>query len=235
MENIISIDNENLANYVMFKLDKIDNGFTEQELNEIVEVVIDYKNETDSSFVFLEELLKLKNLKTITLRNGYIYNDNYNIFLNLSNLSEFVFDNCEFENADLIASLKIKSLSLINCKITSYSFINVFENLEELSIINGEIEIEKLNALNHLKYLQISYSNITDNVELNINTLEELYIDNTNMDNFNFLNHLSSLKRLSIDEKQYGNNKELFNSLMKKNILVLNENFVEFGGEDNEI
>lgn len=235
MENIIHIDNENLANYIMFKLDKIDNGFTEQELNEIVEVVIDYKDEKESSFVFLEELLKLKNLKTITLRNGYIFNENYNIFLNLSNLSEFVFDNCEFENADLIASLKLKSLSLINCNITSYSFINVFENLEELSIINGEIEIEKLNTLNHLKYLQISYSNITDNIELNINTLEELYIDNTNMGNFNFLDHLSSLKRLSIDEKQYDNNKELFNSLMKKNILVLNENFVEFGGEDNEI
>ena len=84
METIINIENENLANYIMFKLDKVDNGFTEEELNEITEVVIDYNNEIDSSFVFLEELSKLKNLKTITLRNGYIFNDNYNIFLNLN-------------------------------------------------------------------------------------------------------------------------------------------------------
>ena len=90
METIINIENENLANYIMFKLDKVDNGFTEEELNKITEVVINYNNETDSSFVFLEELSKLKNLKTITLRHGYIFNDNYNIFLNLNNLSEFV-------------------------------------------------------------------------------------------------------------------------------------------------
>lgn len=235
MENIIKIENKNLANYIMFKLDKVDNVFTEEELNKITEVVIDYNNETDSCFVFLEELLKLKNLKTITLRNGYIFNDNYNIFLNLNNLSEFIFENCEFENADLIASLKLKSLSLINCKIESYSFVNVLENLEELSIINGLIEIEKLNMLNHLKYLQISYSNIVDNKDININTLEELYIDNANINNFNFLNNLLHLKRISIDGKQYSNNKELFNNLMKRNILVLNENMVEFGGENNEI
>ena len=235
METIINIGNENLANYIMFKLDKVDNGFTEEELNKITEVVIDYNNESDSSFVFLEELSKLRNLKTITLRNGYIFNDNYNIFLNLNNLSEFIFENCEFENADLIASLKLKSLSLINCKIESYSFVNVLENLEELSIINGLIEIEKLNMLNHLKYLQISYSNIIDKAELNINTLVELYIDNTNIDSFNFLNNLLNLKKISIDEKHYSNNKELFNNLMKRNILVLNENMVEFGGENNEI
>lgn len=235
MQNIINIENENLSNYIMFKLDKVDNGFTEEELNKITEVVIDYNNESDSSFVFLKELLKLKNLKTITLRNGYIFNDNYNIFLTLNNLSEFVFENCEFENADLIASFKFKSLSLINCKIESYSFVNIIENLEELTIINGTIEMAKLNMLNHLKYLQISYSNITDNVQLNINTLEELYIDNTNLNNFNFLNSLLHLKRISIDEKQYNNNKELFNNLIKKNILVLNENMVEFGGENNEI
>ena len=203
METIINIENENLANYIMFKLDKIDNGFSEEELNEITEIVIDYNNETDSSFVFLEELSKLKNLKTITLRNGYIFSDNYNVFLALNNLSEFVFENCEFENADLIASLKLKSLSLINCKIESYSFVYVLENLNELSIINGTVEIEKLNMLKHLKYLQISYSNIVDNMELKINTLEELYIDNTNISNFDFLNNLLNLKRISIDRSQY--------------------------------
>ena len=72
MENIITIENENLANYIMFKLDKVDNGFTEQELNRIADVVIDYNNETDSSFVFLEELSKLKNLKTALLEKMFV-------------------------------------------------------------------------------------------------------------------------------------------------------------------
>ena len=97
-----------------------------------------------------------------------------------------------------------------------------------------KVEIEKLNMLNCLKYLQISYSNIIDKTELNINTLEELYIDNTNINSFSFLNNLLHLKRISIDEKQYINNKYLFDNLIKRNILVLNENMIEFGGENNE-
>lgn len=232
---IINIENKNLANYIMFKIDKIGNNFTEQDLNQITEVVIDYNNESESSFVFLNELKKLKNLKTITLRNGYIYNDNYNIFLNLNSLSEVVFENCEFENANSIAYLKLKSLSIINCKIDSYAFINILEPLEKLTVINGILEIKKINILKNLKYLQLSYSNITDDFDLDISSLEELYIDNTNINNFNFLNSLLNLKRISIDETQYNNNKELFNNLIKRNILVLNENMIEFGGENNEI
>ena len=57
---MIKIENDNLANYVMFKLDKLENEFTEDELNQIIEIVINYEDETDSSFIFLEELLKLK-------------------------------------------------------------------------------------------------------------------------------------------------------------------------------
>ena len=235
METIVNVKNENLANYIMFKLDKLDNNFTEQELNQITEVVIDYNDESESSFAFLEELTMLKGLKSITLRNGYIFNDNYNIFLNLNNLSEFVFENCEFENANLIASIKLKALSLINCKIENYAFINLFELLEELTIINGEVEIGKINMLKNLKYLQLSYSNIVKNANLNIDKLEELYIDNTNIDNFNFLNNLLNLKRISIDKKQYKTNKRIFDDLMKNNILVLNENMVEFGDENNEV
>lgn len=222
------INNKNIANYVMFKLDKLDNVFLKGELAQITELVIDYKEEDESSFVFLKELLKFNNIKSITLRNGYIYNDDYNIFLQLSNLSEIVFDNCEFENADLVASLNIKTLSLINCNINNYSFLNVFEHLEGLTIINGTVEINKINTLKELKYLQLSYSKILDNTQLNLNDLIELYIDNTNIYNLEFLGNLFNLKRLSIDSEQYNKNKDIVQELLAKNILVLNENMVEF-------
>ena len=38
MESYITIKNENIANYVMFVLDKLDNKFTEEELNTITEI-----------------------------------------------------------------------------------------------------------------------------------------------------------------------------------------------------
>ena len=40
---------------------------------------------------------------------------------------------------------------------------------------------------------------------------------------------MPNLKRVSIDNRQYENNKELFKTLEAKNILVLNENMVLFG------
>jgi len=228
VDSKVVINNENIANYVMFKLDKLENEFLESELNNITELVIDYEEENESSFVFLKELLKFNNIKTITLRNGYIYNDDYRTFLQLHNLLEIVFDNCEFENADLIASLGLKSLSLINCRINNYYFITTLERLEELSIINGNVEIKRINSLEKLKYLQLSYSKLLDDVKLNIEGLTELYIDNTNINNLEFLNNLNNLKRLSIDERQFSSNKEKVQSLLAKNVLVLNENMVEF-------
>lgn len=232
METIININNENLANYIMFKLDKIDNKFTEEELNNIYEVVINYNDENDDSSTFLNELKKLKNLRSITLRNGYIYNNDYNIFHSLSNLFELIFDNCEFEGFESFSLLNLKSLSLINCKIDDFSFINDFKALEELTIVNGNVGINKINSFNKLRYLQLSYSNIIDNDDINISTLEELYVDNTNIYNFEFVNNLSNLKKISIDKKQYNANIDLFESLMKKNILILNENMVEFDGDN---
>lgn len=235
MDNQININNNNLANYVMFKLDKLENSFTEQELNQIKEMVIDYKEENEDSYISLEELLKFKKLESLTLRNGYIYNDNYEILLALVCLNSLTFENCEFENADLISSLKLKSLSLINCKIESYLFISLLNNLNELTIIKGKVEISKINLLKDLKYLQLSYSRILDNTALTLNNLEELYLDNTNITDFSFLNNLANLQKISIDENQYNNNKVFFDKLVKNNILVLNEGMTEFGGDINEL
>ena len=54
METIINIENENLANYIMFKLDKVDNGFTEEELNEIIEYAKEF-NKTHERMKLTEE------------------------------------------------------------------------------------------------------------------------------------------------------------------------------------
>lgn len=66
---MIKLNNENLANYVEFKLDKLDNNFTEEELLKIEEVVIDFKVETDSIKNILGDVLKLKNIEEIYLDN----------------------------------------------------------------------------------------------------------------------------------------------------------------------
>lgn len=233
MNDNVTINNKNIANYIMFKLDKTTNSFSTDELCQITELVIDYNNENESNFVFLNELLKLTELKKLTLRHGYIYNSDYNVLLRLTNLSSLTFDNCELENANLIASLNLKSLSLINCQIRDYSFINILKDLEELTIINGNIEVSKINTLQNLNYLQLSYSTILDNVSLTIESLKELYIDNTNIMNLDFLTNLKNLHRLSIDKNKYNKNRYILSTL-NKDILVLNENMTEFVGDNDE-
>ena len=234
MESYITIKNENIANYVMFILDKLDNEFTEEELNTITEITIDYEEILENNSI-LKELLLFRNLNTLNLRNAYIYNDDYNYLLNLEKLNNLYLDRCKFENADLIASLKLKSLSLINCEINNYLFVNLLTELEELTIINGEVDIDNINKLTKLNYLQLSYSNILGNeLVIKLDNLKELYVDNTNIRNLTFTNNLLNLNRLSIDEFQYKYNNQFIKQLRNRNISIYNENMVEFLGDDYE-
>lgn len=234
MESYITIKNENIANYVMFILDKLDNKFTEEELNTITEITIDYEEILENNSI-LKELLLFRNLNTLNLRNAFIYNDDYNYLLNLEKLNNLYLDRCKFENADLIASLKLKSLSLINCEINNYLFVNLLTELEELTIINGEVDIDNINKLTKLNYLQLSYSNILGNeLVIKLDNLKELYVDNTNIRNLTFTNNLLNLNRLSIDEFQYKYNNEFIKQLRNRNISIYNENMVEFLGDDYE-
>ena len=235
MESYITIKNENIANYVMFVLDKLDNKFTEEELNTITEITIDYEEILENNSI-LKELLLFRNLNTLNLRNAFIYNDDYNYLLNLEKLNNLYLDRCKFENADLIASLKLKSLSLINCEINNYLFVNLLTELEELTIINGEVDIDNINKLTKLNYLQLSYSNILGNeLIIKLDNLKELYVDNTNIRNLTFTNNLLNLNRLSIDEFQYKYNNEFIKQLRNRNISIYNENMVEFLGDNYEV
>ena len=235
MESYITIKNENIANYVMFVLDKLDNEFTEEELNTITEITIDYEDILENNSI-LKELLLFRNLNTLNLRNAFIYNDDYNYLLNLEKLNNLYLDRCKFENADLIASLKLKSLSLINCEINNYLFVNLLTELEELTIINGEVDIDNINKLTKLNYLQLSYSNILGNeIVIKLDNLKELYVDNTNIRNLTFTNDLLNLNRLSIDEFQYKYNNEFIKQLRNRNISIYNENMVEFLGDNYEV
>lgn len=229
MDNLITINNENLANYVMFKLNKIYNSFTHEEIDKINELVIDCQEEMDVPSLF-KELLKFRNLKKLTIRNGYIYNYVYNILLNLKLLKELNFENCEFDKESLMIALNIYELSLVNCKITDYSFVSCFLDILKLDVINGTIKLSNINTLKKLNYLNLSYSHINLDDTLFLDNITHLYIDNTNIKKLDFINNLPNLKELRIDESQYNNNLELIASIKEKKILVLNEFMIEYPG-----
>lgn len=233
MNDKIIIQNKNIARYVRFMLKKVENEFTEEELKKISEIIIDY-NEESVNKINLEELLLFKNLKSLKIRNGFIDNEYFEIFLNFNKLETIYFEKCVFENDIFIGLLNIVELSLINCDINNYSFIYILNHLKKLSIINGIVDINIINKLGNLNSLELSFSEILNsNKELILNNLNELYIDNTNIVNLSFINKLNNLKELRIDDNQYLKNKTLIMQLLENNVKVFDENMLNIVGESS--
>ena len=105
-------------------------------------------------------------------------------------------------------------------------------NLNYLAITGGVVSANKIKR--DLSFLRLSYSNIDEIEKLEeLVNLETLYIDNTNINNFEFLNKLNRLKKLSIDIRQYEENKSFFDTLIKKGIVIYNEGISSLGGNGN--
>ena len=222
------IESFNLSNYIMFKLNKIDNEFNEEELNKIDEVIISSEDSLYDASLF-------NNLSDLTICDKFIENSFFKILFNLKNLKSINFTRCEFENADLISSLNVSNLDLVDCNINNYKFIYIMSDLVSLTVVNGEIDFDLINKLRLLKYLNVSYSDISnDRAYLKLNDLEKLYINNTSISNFSYLINLINLKLLSVDEKQYKNNLDIINKLKKRNVDILSEGMLSFEGDTYE-
>ena len=108
-------------------------------------------------------------------------------------------------------------------------------DLFSLTVVNGEIDFDLINKLRLLKYLNVSYSDISnDRAYLKLNDLEKLYINNTSISNFSYLINLINLKLLSVDEKQYKNNLDIINKLKERNVDILSEGILSFEGDTYE-
>lgn len=222
------IESFNLSNYIMFKLNKIDNEFSEEELNKIDEVIISSEDSLDDASLF-------NNLSDLTICDKFIENNFFKILFNLKNLKSINFTRCEFENADLISSLNVSNLDLVDCNINNYKFIYIMSDLVSLTVINGKIDFDLINKLKLLKYLNVSYSDINnDRAYLKLNDLEQLYINNTSISNFSYLINLINLKLLSVDENQYKNNLDIINKLKERNVDILSEGILSFEGDTYE-
>lgn len=222
------IESFNLSNYIMFKLNKIDNEFSEEELNKIDEVIISSEDSLDDVSLF-------NNLSDLTICDKFIENNFFKILFNLKNLKSVNFTRCEFENADLISSLNVSNLDLVDCNINNYKFIYIMSDLASLTVVNGKIDFDLINKLKLLKYLNVSYSDISnDRAYLKLNDLEKLYINNTSISNFSYLINLINLKLLSVDENQYKNNLDIINRLKERNVDILSEGILSFEGDTYE-
>lgn len=226
---MIKIDNTDLANYIMFKLDKEDNSFSVEELGEIDEIIINPINiNGEYEKINLEVIKYFSNLKRILFKNLTINENIITDLVSIKPLESIYFEKCEFENVNMLMVLKTKEIGFINCEIVDYSFVYEMKNLQSLAIVNGLVSISGVNNLKKLEYLQLSYSSMIDIETFNLPFLKELHIDNTNLMDTSNLENLTKLQRIGISEEQYVEGEKFYKNLIQKGVLVLNQNLLEF-------
>lgn len=231
---MIKFENEQLEKYLMFKLDKEDNNFTEEELENIEELVLNPININDEyEEIDLDKISYFTNLKRILFINLVIPEKTIEELQKFKSLESIYFEKCNFENVNTLIKINIKDIEFINCAIADYSFLYDMNELKSLSVVNGLIHITGINKLKKLEYLQLSYSTILDADVIDLINLKELHIDNTNIYDFSIISKLPKLEKISISEEQFLENKEYCNNLIKNGISVFNENIVKFEEESN--
>lgn len=223
----IKFNSEQLTNYIGFKLDVLDNEFTQEQLNSLKELVIDYEYGLD-----LDILKYFNNLESLEIRNFEINKETLNIILSMNNLKDLSFQLCIFNTTENMNMLNLKELHLDCCNIEDYSFIFDMINLERLTLAGlKNLNIYELNKLINLKYLNISHTTCSNDV-INITNLEELYIDGSSIRNIDFVLDLSNLKKLSLSKEQYENKNDIIEKIKNRDIEIYDYSIMLLGDEE---
>ena len=231
----IKINNKQIENYIMFMLDKDENNFTEEELAKIEELVLNPVSiNGEYNEIDLDIIKNFTNLKRIYFRNLTIPEKTIERLHAIKSLERIYFERCDFENISKLTKLETREIEFFSCNILDYSFLYNMHQIESLSIVDGMVSIKGINKLKNLEYLKLSYSIMLDIDIIELPHLKELHIDNTNIYDIPVISELYKLRKISISEDQFVENKKYYSNLIQRGIKVFNENMVEFN-EESEI
>ena len=228
---MISLKNRNVAEYVELQLDKLENSFSEQELNSIKELV--YDNYTIDNEIIEDNLSDLRYFRE--LRNLYLVNMDIekdsakNIFV-LPSIEEIKFEKVNFIYTEFISNLKVKNIGFINTNLNDFSFLKQMDYLEKIEIIGAkEIKISFFEKMKKLQQLDLGYCNVLETEKIiELSNLEGLYINDTNIKNIDFLLNFNLLKYVGLDEQQIDENAEIIKMIKEKGIKIFINNLIEY-------
>lgn len=189
---------------IMIQLDKDIKDITQDDLKKIK--IIDFNALGINNVyqeVFFEDILNLPNLEQVNLYSMIITEENLKYLLSLKSLKRLQFNNCEFvDGLDMLLELLVEELLFYNCNKIDYSVISQLSNIKVLHLVSSNIgDLSFISRLTNLIELNIMYSNISDYQILNT-------------DNYLFI---------KIDIDAYNSNKEVFDILVNKDIVVYGE------------
>lgn len=225
----MEIKNLALFEKLKYQLEKENNDFSQEELDEITEISINPINfadeYVDNDF---QEIKYLSNLESLEVINLNIDKDFETLLQNFKKLKILSFERCTLSKDLHFENFEIDSFALICCKVPNYDFLYKMNYLKDLKIVNGCVDFKKLQGFYYLKNLDIS-SSITFGIDnISLPSLVYFTLQNSNVTNLDFVKNFNLLKILSISQKQFDENMKVVKYLWDKKVCIMNENIVEF-------
>lgn len=207
------IENENLLRTIKLKLCTI----PAKSYKEIEDIDITNKNFLGNILnIDLREIVKLKNLKSLSLKYFEINDEVIDSLNNLKNLSKIEFYMCEFKTNKTISN-NIKNITIYCCNKFKQDILKNSINIESLELTNsGLVDLNELQQCKMLKVLMIRDCLLISLPQIsNLVTLEYLYLNNINLELDFDISQMYELKFISFNGSKTPNKEDYINRLQE--------------------
>lgn len=173
----------------------------------------------------LTEIVKLKNLKSISLKFFDITDEIIEAINQLNAMENIEFSMCRFKTKKKL-SRNIKSVIIYNCQDFELDIVNENINLEELQLVHsGMMDVAKLSIFKNIKYLKLSDCSVISIPKISgLENLEKLYLNNIELPYDIDITRMLNLKFISLNGSNVANKEDYIQKLYNQN----NKLVVEF-------
>lgn len=166
----------------------------------------------------LTEIVKLKNLRTLSLKFFEITDEVIEAINKLEHIKNIEFDMCIFKNKKELSE-KIQSIIIYNCQDFNINILKQTINLEELQLIHsGLVDISNIKNFKKLKYLKVAHCNVISIPSIALlENLEQLYLNHIEIPYDIDISKMQNLKFISLSGSNVPNKEKYIETLHKQN------------------
>lgn len=212
---IEQIKDKNLARIIKIKM--CVNGL--KDIKQIEDICIQDINLMQKRLnIDLTELVKMKNLRNLSLKFFEITDEVVDTINQLEFLEEIEFSMCVFKTKKELLS-KLKKVIVYNSQNFDFGILNNNPNLEELQLVHsGMVDITQLNIFDNIKYLKLSYCNVISIPKISLlRNLEQLYLNNMEILYDIDITNIPYLRFISLNGSKVQNKEEYIKKLYQQN------------------
>lgn len=166
----------------------------------------------------LTQIVKLKNLKDISLKFFEISDEIIDAINKLEFLEKIEFSMCIFKTKTELSN-RLKSIIIYNCQDFDIDMLNDNDTLEELQLIHsGIIDITKLCELKKLRNLRIAHCSAISIQNLSVlKNLEQIYLNHLEIPYDIDISKMQHLKLISLSGSNVPNKEKYIEKLSSQN------------------